>query len=204
MASKDRYRNWLFITYPESLPDNWKQYIEEVIQVPLYVSPLHDRDQLPDGTFKKPHFHNLITFSGVKTFDQVQELISPLNGTIPIPCNDIGGSLRYFVHLDNPDKFKYEVKDVQCFGGADYLDAIFTISDDKRMKREIKQFIVDHNILLYSDLSLYGSMYNQEWENCIDRNSIFWVSFIKSLQYKENNHIYSYIDELESFNEKTN
>lgn len=193
----ERYRNWLFITYPESLPEDWKEIIETRIQAPFYVSPLHDKDKKSPIEYKKPHYHNLVCFKGNKTSKQVNDIIAPLNGTIAIPCEDIGGSLRYLCHLSSPDKAQYNVNDVLCFNGADYMEGIFTISDEKRIKREIKDFIIEHQIYYYSDLSLFASKVNQEWENVIDRNSVFWVSFLKSYHAKVTYNDKSYIDDLE-------
>lgn len=193
----EKYRNWLFLLYPESMAEDWKEIIETKVMAPVYISPLHDKDKKNPLEFKKPHYHCVVTFKGVKTFENVKRIIEPLNATIPIPCEDIGGALRYLCHLDSPDKAKYNINEVQCFNGADYLEGIFTISDDKRIKREIKEFVISHQIYYYSDLSIYASKYNQEWENCIDRNSVFWVSFLKSMQTKNDRHELSFIDMLE-------
>ena len=38
-----RSRLWIFIAYPESLPDNWLDIISEW-HISCCVSPLHDRD----------------------------------------------------------------------------------------------------------------------------------------------------------------
>ena len=50
-------RNWAFVCYPESLPDNWQDILIES-GIPFAISPLHDRDMNADNTEKKPHYHN--------------------------------------------------------------------------------------------------------------------------------------------------
>ena len=74
---------WLFEFYPDSAPENWREIINSWL-VDCLVSPLHDSDVNEDGTPKKPHWHGILFFDGQKSFEQVKELIAPLNGPIPI------------------------------------------------------------------------------------------------------------------------
>ena len=69
-----RYRNFATIVYPESAPSDWINILRSEI-IPFFVSPLHDRDILEDGTPKKPHYHVMLMFDGVKTVEQVKETI---------------------------------------------------------------------------------------------------------------------------------
>lgn len=73
---------WLFEFYPDSAPENWREIINSWL-VDCLVSPLHDSDVNEDGTPKKPHWHGILFFDSVKSFEQVQELVAPLNGPIP-------------------------------------------------------------------------------------------------------------------------
>lgn len=43
-----RTRNWSFIVYPESAPNNWREILQEEM-TPFAVSPLHDKD-INEGT----------------------------------------------------------------------------------------------------------------------------------------------------------
>lgn len=51
MAAKDRKRNWVFVVYPESAPENWREQLKEML-VPGFISPLHDKDVNADGSPK--------------------------------------------------------------------------------------------------------------------------------------------------------
>lgn len=64
-----RTRNWTLIFYPEDLPDDWKERVDELC-VKWIESPLHDRDENPDGTPKKAHIHTLFMFETVKNSEQ--------------------------------------------------------------------------------------------------------------------------------------
>lgn len=94
---------WLFEFYPDSAPENWREIINGWL-VDCLVSPLHDSDVNEDGTPKKPHWHGILFFDSVKSFEQVQELVAPLNGPIPIiPKGTKRNCARYLCHLNNPE-----------------------------------------------------------------------------------------------------
>ena len=48
-------------------PDNWIEILKES-HVACLVSPLHALDRLPDHTLKKPHYHVMLMFDGVKSW----------------------------------------------------------------------------------------------------------------------------------------
>ena len=114
MASRNR--GFAFLLYPESAPENWREIIDS-FHVQWAESPLHEFDVEPTGECKKPHWHIVLNFDSVKSLDQVKKLIAPLNGTIPIPLNSVKGMVRYFAHLDNPEKYQYPVDQILGHGG---------------------------------------------------------------------------------------
>ena len=71
----NRNRNWTFIVYPESAPENWYQILQDKM-LNFAVSPLHDVDILESetGEVKKAHYHVLLCFSGNKSFEQIKGL----------------------------------------------------------------------------------------------------------------------------------
>ena len=60
-------RNWAFVLYPESAPDNWKDMLQET-GLPCSISPLHDKDVDPDGNPKKAHYHIIVCYNGPTSF----------------------------------------------------------------------------------------------------------------------------------------
>lgn len=50
--ANNRTRNWAFICYPDSAPDNWKVVLKS-FHIPCAISPLHDKDLNPTGDEKK-------------------------------------------------------------------------------------------------------------------------------------------------------
>ena len=49
--AENRKRNWVFVLYPDSAPENWREQLREML-VPGFVSPLHDKDVNADGDRK--------------------------------------------------------------------------------------------------------------------------------------------------------
>ena len=59
-------REWWCVVYPESAPDNWRELVQETF-LEAFISPLHDKDVLPDGTPKKAHYHVVLAWPGQST-----------------------------------------------------------------------------------------------------------------------------------------
>lgn len=125
MAKKrdERVRNWVFILYPDSAPENWKDMLQEMA-IPCAISPLHDRDVNPDGETKKPHYHILLLFDGNKSYDQIKEITDNFNASVPQKCLSVRGQVRYFCHLDNPEKWQYDERQIITYGGIDTTDLL--------------------------------------------------------------------------------
>lgn len=133
-ATRARWFGGIF--YPESLPANWKEYlIEQGCQ--FAVSPLHDKDVNPDGELKKAHYHVALYFHGKKSLQQVKEITDYLNQPAPQIIKNHVGVIRYFFHLDNPEKAQYSQTDFYAVG-IDVLEIIKTSADKKMADRQFK------------------------------------------------------------------
>lgn len=180
-----RARLWVFVAYPESLPNNWLDIVSEW-HVPCCISPLHDSDVNADGEAKKPHYHIVLQFTGLKRYEQVMELIAPLNCTVPQKVNSLKGQVRYFLHMDNPDKAQYRKEDLKYFGGFD-PDLYLGASEINRhvALREMRQFVVDHCIEYFCDLYAYADQHRPDWAELLDDSCTFSMSaFVKDFRYK--------------------
>ncbi|MBU5670197.1 replication protein [Peptoniphilus sp. MSJ-1] len=184
-----RTRNWVFVVYPESLPEGWRDIIDGW-HVPYLISPIHDMDKNPDGTVKKPHHHVLLMFSGLKTYQQIVDLIKPLNGPIPIMCQSVKGMARYFAHIDNPEKHQYSVEDIIAGAGADLTELLKPSSGDRyEMIGEMIQFINDNQVMEFEEIVIYA-MNNKSstWFPLLCDNSAYIISSVinsKRNRYKE-------------------
>jgi hypothetical protein len=189
MAEKNdtRYRNWATVVYPESAPENWLDLLQGKY-IPGFVSPLHNKDQNPTGEDKKAHYHVLFLFEGKKSKNQVQEIVDLINGVGLEHINSIRGYARYLCHLDNPEKAQYDINDVRCLSGADYIHTIGLVTDKYKAIREMMSFCVDNDIYAFSDLLIYCSLERDDWFRVLCDNGTFVIKeFLKSRTWKKFN-----------------
>lgn len=179
-----RYRGWAFILYPESAFDNWITILDDM-HVPMAISPLHDLDVNEDThELKKPHYHIIVTFDGMKSFDQVKEITDSVGGTIPIPVNCLYSYYRYLCHIDNQDKVRYDVSDIILLGGFDPKNYI---SEQVGVfVSEMVAFINQNNVTEYSDFVEYcAAEHPADWFRVLtDFKSVFFYNYIKSKRFK--------------------
>ena len=155
MGNNEKNRNWTFILYPESAPDNWRNYLVET-GLPCAISPLHDKDIDPNGESKKAHYHILLCFPGPTTFKQVSRITTDLNCPIPKRVLSIVGIYRYFTHKDNPDKYQYQEQEISVVNGFDVREYNqITTSQKIILMKTIQKLIQDYKIYEYSQLMDY-------------------------------------------------
>ncbi len=190
-----RARVWTFITYPDSLPENWTEIVEEEITVSFVVSPLHDKDILKDSEegknpyhpFKKPHYHNMISFSQVKSYAQVVEICKKLGAQHCEQVHSVHSMARYFIHADQKNKAQYSKKDIQAFCGAD-IDKMLTVNDKERYKliNDMMQCIDDNGIEEFFDFVNYARIneFDTWFPLLCDSNAFLISNYIKSARNK--------------------
>lgn len=176
---KTRTRNWTFVCYPESLPCDWLEIVDSW-HIPYVISPVHDKDLNPDGTIKKPHHHVLLMFQGIKSYDQVVQLIKPLNATIPLICQSTKGLVRYMAHMDNPEKHQYKTEDIIAGAGADLAELLKPSSADRyTMIKEMIQFIQDFQIMEFEEIVVYAMENKADtWFPLLCDNSAYIISSV--------------------------
>ena len=168
-----RGRNWTIIVYPDSAPDDWRDLLDKY-HIPWIESPLHDKDTNPDGTVKKAHWHVLLLFDGNKSYQQVKDITAKLNTVNPQRVESARGMVRYMVHLDNPEKYQYDVKDIKAHGGAD-IDTLMKPTATNRLQtlKEIITYIHDNQVTNFMDLLMYAIKNNDDWFNIMaDYNTL--------------------------------
>lgn len=168
-ATDGRTRNWTCVVYPDSAPDGWESIIDEE-HIEWACSPLHDKDVNPTGEPKKPHWHVVFAFSGVKTYEQVLKITSSVNATIPKRVESMQGMVNYLTHSDNPEKAQYSKADIRCFGGFDVVTySMPTRSQRYAIIREMMSWCVDNDIIEFEDLLLAA---------CSDQNVDTWFPLL--------------------------
>lgn len=180
----NRTRNFATIVYPESAPANWLDILSDA-HIPCFISPLHDKDVNPTGEPKKPHYHVMIMFEGVKTVDQAKEIFDSIGGVGCDIINSVRGYSRYLCHLDNPEKHQYSLDDVRSYGGADYIQAIGTAADKAKAIREMIAYIEENDCTCFADLCMYASINRSDWFDALINSCAYFVKeYIKSRTWK--------------------
>ena len=176
-------RGWTWICYPESAPENWIEQLNR-LHLQFAVSPLHDADVNADDTEKKHHWHVYCTFPGKKSFDQILALSQGIcKGTIPKKVENPIGLIRYFIHLDNPEKTQYKREDIQTFGGLD-IDSFFEVSKMQQLRKvaEIIKYCKARRINYFMDLvdELIVEE-NYDWLFiCLNTNTLAITNYLRS------------------------
>lgn len=186
---QERARNWLFIVYPESAPEDWIERLDE-LNVQTCISPLHDKDVNPTGELKKAHYHVLLAFDGNKSFNQVSKITDELNASIPIIAQSVKGSVRYFTHMDNPEKYQYNSKDIVSLSGFDVAEALKPSSADRySLIKDMIEFIQDNQICEFEELIIYAMNNKADtWFPLLCDNSAYIISKVidsKRNRYKD-------------------
>lgn len=181
--ANNRTRNWTFIVYPESAPENWREILQEQ-HINFAVSPCHDKDVNPTGELKKAHYHVLLAFDSVKSYSQVLDITTSLNATIPQKVESVVGLIRYFVHIDNPEKYQYDIKDMFVFGAIDIIKPFETATARYEAIGEMIDYIDDNNITEFSVLFKYARLNNQIWFRYLSDNCAYVINqHIKSVRH---------------------
>lgn len=175
-----RGRNWTFLVYLDSAPVNWISILSDDLRIPFAISPLHDCDLNEDGSPKKPHYHVALSFEGNKSFSQIQEIASAVNGTLVFQIESMQGMIQYFIHKNNPEKHQYKKEDIRSFCGFE-IDPYFAPSSAalERMCNDIDEFIIDNDITEFDDLIQKARLISKEWVYILrNRNTQFYKAWL--------------------------
>jgi hypothetical protein len=164
-----RSRTWAALVYPESAAEGWRETLEE-LHITGFISPLHDSDVNPDGTQKKPHYHVLLMWEGVKSAEQAAEVWNLIKAVPePRPVNSARGYARYLCHLDNPEKHQYSPADVVALGGADWEAVTHLPTDDYAAVKEMCMYIRKNKIYSFAQFFDLCMEKYDEWANTLIR-----------------------------------
>lgn len=167
----DKSKYFTFLLYPDSLPDEWLSKLEEEIDAPMVISPLHDKDIMSvddDGVvqYKKPHYHVMYVAKNSVTADSVSRRIKRHLGKKSVALvkivDNCANLYKYFTH---------ETKDAQRKNKHVYPKS---------------EMIHLHNF----DISRYNKL-SQEEKNEYTR---YLVRYVVEQKIKNLNELYERID----------
>lgn len=187
-SKKDtRTRNWTIVIYPDSAPSTWRDILDEM-HIEWIESPLHDSDINANGEKKKAHWHILLMFGGVKSYEQVMELCQDLNCPRPERCHNAKAMVRYMAHLDNPEKAQYNISDIVPHGGVDIAEMLRPNASERyTLIRDMIGFIRDNEIIEFQDVMDYAAEYRpDDWFPLLCDNSAFVINqYVTSQRHRK-------------------
>ena len=184
MAEITKKRNWTFVLYPESAPDDWREQLR-LSGLMAAVSPLHDKDVNPTGEKKKAHYHVLLVYAGPTTYNAVAKFTASLNATVPQALESVRGMYRYFSHKDNPEKYQYDEREIMSINGFNIADLVeLTKSEVNEIKMRILGFVREADITEYAGLIdfLLDNEMAAEYDVAIN-NTFFFHTYITSRRH---------------------
>lgn len=178
-----RGRNFEFIVYPDSAPNNWIEYLND-LHLCWVKSPIHDKDINEDtGELKKAHWHCVLAFAGKKSKEQIEEISCNLGSAPWRKVSNMRGMVRYLIHIDDPYKAQYKRSDIECYGGFD-ISSFFDISKSERYQiiSEMIDFINQNDIHSFRELMDYSRYAGkEEWFRALCDDSAYIMSmYIKN------------------------
>ena len=183
---EQRTRNWTFVLYEDSAPDNWIDILDEE-HIEWVESPWHDKDVDANGQVKKKHKHIMVLFGGVKSYEQVKEVTDKVNAPVPQRCHNAKAMVRYMAHLDNPDKAQYSVSDIKAHGGVDIAELLRPSSSERYVIiRDIISYVKSTGVVEFQDLMDYAAAERfDDWFPLLCDNSAYVVNqYIKSQRHR--------------------
>ena len=191
---------------------------------PLHWQDVNEVDVVTGETeFKKWHFHFVLDFENAKkSVNQVYDLLDPIRSYISLPPLDLITSeddpklencvkvfknevmvknmrtlLRYFKHLDNPEKFQYIEDEYKTFGGFELDNRLFSQEDNLHIVKDILRFINQEEVYIFADLVDYALENNYEWFTVCSKSSYnnFIIQYMKSKTYRDSNRLEKYLDQ---------
>lgn len=142
-----------------------------------YLSPLHDMDG------GKPHYHWIMCFDSLKSYDQIMEMIkeSDLDAAVNTVryVRDLTSSARYLCHLDERKKFHYNPEYVQCIGGTSYSKYLDYETDRALEDLTLIELVKKYRIRSYTQLVDYCLYVAKSHYRSVVGRCGFWSAYIR-------------------------
>lgn len=178
--TQTKARHFTFIIYPESIPENWQECLENM-GVPMAVSPLHDLDvserkveemtaeeqaliKAGNTVYKKAHYHVIYVARNPVTMESVRKKVKRNLGDKAVShieiVDNIAHVYKYLTH-ESKDAIKrkkhiYDKKDLVMINDFD-IDRYITLdeSEKRSLKNELLQLVKEKHLVNVIDLMGY-------------------------------------------------
>ena len=154
MAEKTKGRAWISSLKPVWTKKSMEKLAKELKGSAKIYMINHDRDKTEGNNLVEPHTHFVIQYQTPRNRSTVANLLGVKENFI-LPCKSTQSSLRYLLHLDDPQKAQYDYDEVIHNNDADFKDVIKgqSLSD-----REIADYIYRGETMAILDLVPYNKI----------------------------------------------
>mgnify|MGYP000162874808 FL=1 len=172
--SKEKARYFTFLLYPESIPNDWIDYLE-LIGVPIAISPLHDKDlsDVEGQKYKKEHYHVIYVSKNPVTAESVRLKVKRSLGDksvamVQIVSTSMENMYLYLTHESKDaiakNKHKYSKADIRLLNNFD-IDRYVTldVEDKDDMLNDVCDLIDDHNLANMRELRRFVKLHGVEY-----------------------------------------
>lgn len=143
--------------------------IKSLSNLKSYCIINHDKDILPSGETKPPHFHAILTFSNAKTIETIAKTVGVENQYVSKIRTTTKSARLYLVHRNNPEKYQYDASEV--YADFDYINYV----DDCPVKQKRETIaeriqtgeIKEYNLWQYITIDEY-SKNKRYYQNCFE------------------------------------
>lgn len=200
---KSRY--WSVVMYPEHFPYDWKNKIEDILQVP-FAYCVHDKDLVKEvEEERKEHVHILLAFGNTTTLNSVHQLLCELyvdSCTLMKAsvkrCMNVQNMYNYLIHdtdkARKEGKYQYPKSErILCndFDIGKYVSK--SLEEKTEMAQELADFLISESITNFADFYLsVCNNYDSSYFEIIKNYSGLYDRLCKGvyLKQQENKKVY--------------
>lgn len=147
MATSKRGRKFRVLLYPDNL--DHVAALSKILDFPQFSYILHDKDVKEDGSPDKPHWHVCVWFSNARFIDGLAKELGIESRFVQLTTNATH-DLRYLVHADDPDKFQYDISEVQTNMSFELQKALKDTAEEARVISILDLIDDEHHVISYS------------------------------------------------------
>lgn len=154
-VEEKRYRNFMILLYPEW--DNFKQILGDLKgSFKNYAYIKH----FPEEEEKKEHFHFILSLDNPRSIKSLSKRIEVPENLVR-NCKSLRGSCRYLIHIDDEDKYQYNLDQVVVSRSfkSTYFKSFDDLLSDEEILDNIYTFIDSYKELSSIELEINLTKY---------------------------------------------
>jgi len=143
--------------------------IKKLTYIKSWAIITHDKDVLPNGELKPPHFHAVVTFSNATTIKSIADCIGVEMQYVEKIRTTTKSARLYLIHRNDPEKYQYPPEDVRAsFDYVSYVDDCPVRQKRENIAQRIeKGEIKQYNLYKFITIDEYSRNYRY-YQRCFE------------------------------------